>query len=112
MYEWGDDVDSNAIEVHIHNLRKKIGMSLKYALSVALATFSKKTNDFINKDIPVSQPVAECNALNHTRYHREYIEHKEFQTQLDAQLTYRAYHRSISRRRVDWRGNQRNTRKH
>jgi len=25
LYGWSDDVDSNAIEVHIHNLRKKIG---------------------------------------------------------------------------------------
>jgi two-component system response regulator QseB len=29
MYGWGDDVDSNAIEVHIHNLRKKLGDSIK-----------------------------------------------------------------------------------
>lgn len=29
IYGWGDDVDSNAIEVHIHNLRKKIGDTLK-----------------------------------------------------------------------------------
>lgn len=28
MYGWGDDVDSNTIEVHIHNLRKKIGNNL------------------------------------------------------------------------------------
>ena len=25
LYGWGDDVDSNAIEVHVHNLRKKFG---------------------------------------------------------------------------------------
>ena len=25
MYGWGDDVDSNTIEVHIHNIRKKLG---------------------------------------------------------------------------------------
>ena len=25
---WGDDVDSNTIEVHIHNLRKKLGNAL------------------------------------------------------------------------------------
>ncbi len=25
IYGWGDDVDSNAIEVHIHNIRKKCG---------------------------------------------------------------------------------------
>ncbi|MBN2689383.1 MAG: response regulator transcription factor [Gammaproteobacteria bacterium] len=28
LYGWGDDVDSNAIEVHIHNLRKKFGSDL------------------------------------------------------------------------------------
>ncbi len=25
LYGWGEDVDSNALEVHIHNLRKKLG---------------------------------------------------------------------------------------
>lgn len=25
IYGWGDDIDSNALEVHIHNLRKKVG---------------------------------------------------------------------------------------
>lgn len=28
LYGWGDDVDSNALEVHIHNLRKKFGADL------------------------------------------------------------------------------------
>lgn len=28
LYGWGDDVDSNALEVHIHNLRKKFGKNL------------------------------------------------------------------------------------
>lgn len=28
LYGWGDDVDSNALEVHIHNLRKKFGQGL------------------------------------------------------------------------------------
>jgi two-component system response regulator QseB len=27
LYGWGDDVDSNALEVHIHNIRKKLGNS-------------------------------------------------------------------------------------
>jgi len=27
IYGWGDDVDSNALEVHIHNIRKKLGAS-------------------------------------------------------------------------------------
>ena len=25
MYAWGDEVGSNALEVHLHNLRRKIG---------------------------------------------------------------------------------------
>ena len=25
LYGWGDEVESNAIEVHVHNLRKKLG---------------------------------------------------------------------------------------
>lgn len=28
LYGWGDDIDSNALEVHIHNLRKKFGNNL------------------------------------------------------------------------------------
>lgn len=28
LYGWGDEVDSNALEVHIHNLRKKFGSEL------------------------------------------------------------------------------------
>lgn len=28
LYSWGQEVDSNAIEVHIHNLRRKLGSSL------------------------------------------------------------------------------------
>jgi len=27
LYGWGDDVDSNALEVHVHNLRKKFGQT-------------------------------------------------------------------------------------
>lgn len=29
LYGWGDDVDSNTIEVHMHSIRKKLGESLK-----------------------------------------------------------------------------------
>lgn len=28
LYSWGQEVDSNAVEVHIHNLRRKLGSSL------------------------------------------------------------------------------------
>ena len=25
LYGWGDEVESNAVEVHVHNLRRKLG---------------------------------------------------------------------------------------
>jgi DNA-binding response OmpR family regulator len=28
LYSWGQEVDSNAIEVHIHHLRRKLGSEL------------------------------------------------------------------------------------
>ncbi len=28
LYGWGENIDSNALEVHIHNLRKRFGMNL------------------------------------------------------------------------------------
>ena len=28
LYSWKDEVDSNAVEVHIHHLRKKLGADL------------------------------------------------------------------------------------
>jgi two-component system OmpR family response regulator/two-component system response regulator QseB len=28
LYSWGQEVDSNAIEVHVHNLRRKLGTAL------------------------------------------------------------------------------------
>jgi DNA-binding response OmpR family regulator len=28
LYEEGSDIDSNAIEVHVHNLRRKLGKNL------------------------------------------------------------------------------------
>lgn len=28
LYSWGQEVDSNAVEVHVHNLRRKLGASL------------------------------------------------------------------------------------
>jgi two-component system OmpR family response regulator/two-component system response regulator QseB len=28
LYGWGDEPDSNALEVHIHHLRKKLGSEL------------------------------------------------------------------------------------
>jgi DNA-binding response OmpR family regulator len=32
LYGWGEEVESNAVEVHIHNLRKKLGAA--YILNV------------------------------------------------------------------------------
>ena len=28
LYGWGEEVESNAVEVHIHNLRRKLGAEL------------------------------------------------------------------------------------
>ena len=28
LYSWGQEVESNAVEVHIHNLRRKLGPAL------------------------------------------------------------------------------------
>ena len=28
LYGWGENIDSNALEVHIHNLRKRFGTAL------------------------------------------------------------------------------------
>jgi two-component system OmpR family response regulator/two-component system response regulator QseB len=28
LYSWGQEVESNAVEVHIHNLRRKLGSTL------------------------------------------------------------------------------------
>ena len=32
LYSWGQEVDSNAIEVHIHNLRRKLGTGLVHTV--------------------------------------------------------------------------------
>ena len=32
LYSWGQEVESNAIEVHIHNLRRKLGPALIYTV--------------------------------------------------------------------------------
>lgn len=32
VYGWGEDVDSNALEVHIHNLRKKLGQNFIHTI--------------------------------------------------------------------------------
>ncbi len=32
LYGWGEDVDSNALEVHIHNLRKKLGADVIHTI--------------------------------------------------------------------------------
>lgn len=32
LYSWGQEVDSNAVEVHIHNLRRKLGAALVHTV--------------------------------------------------------------------------------
>ncbi len=48
LYSWGQEVDSNAIEVHIHNLRRKLGNSLIHTV--------RGVGYMLARDIPTPQP--------------------------------------------------------
>lgn len=54
IYGWGDDVDSNALDVHIHNVRKKIGsniISTVRGIGYMVEDISKLEKDLLeNKD--------------------------------------------------------------
>lgn len=41
LYSWGNEVDSNAIEVHVHNLRRKLGNGLILTIRGVGYTISK-----------------------------------------------------------------------
>lgn len=43
LYSWGDEIDSNAIEVHIHHLRKKLGSPFIRTIRNLGYTLSKDT---------------------------------------------------------------------
>lgn len=45
LYGWGDDVDSNALEVHIHNLRKKFGQDFIHTIRGVGYMIDKNKND-------------------------------------------------------------------
>lgn len=45
LYGWGDEVDSNALEVHIHNLRKKLGQELILTIRGIGYMIDKSKND-------------------------------------------------------------------
>lgn len=45
LYGWGDDVDSNTIEVHIHNLRKKIRATVNIRTIRGVGYLIEKAND-------------------------------------------------------------------
>lgn len=44
LYGWGEDVDSNALEVHIHNLRKKFGQDFIHTIR-GIGYMIDKSND-------------------------------------------------------------------
>jgi two-component system response regulator QseB len=44
LYSWGEEVESNVIEVHIHHLRKKLGSSLIRTVRGAGYTIDRLTN--------------------------------------------------------------------
>lgn len=43
LYSWGDEIDSNAVEVHIHHLRKKLGSPFIRTIRNLGYTLSKDT---------------------------------------------------------------------
>jgi two-component system response regulator QseB len=47
LYGWDDDVDSNALEVHIHNLRKKFGTNFIRTIRGIGYMLDKKTDGII-----------------------------------------------------------------
>ncbi len=50
LYGWGDDVDSNALEVHIHNLRKKFGTKLIRTIRGVGYMVDKAVNKEVDKE--------------------------------------------------------------
>ncbi len=45
LYGWGDDVDSNTLEVHVHNLRKKLGVNFIRTIRGVGYMVEKEHND-------------------------------------------------------------------
>jgi two-component system response regulator QseB len=45
LYGWGEEVDSNALEVHVHNLRKRFGQKFIRTMRGIGYTIEKATND-------------------------------------------------------------------
>ena len=45
LYGWGEDVDSNALEVHIHNLRKKFGQDFIHTIRGIGYMINKSTDE-------------------------------------------------------------------
>jgi DNA-binding response OmpR family regulator len=43
LYGWGQEVDSNSIEVHVHNLRRKLGPGLIRTVRGVGYVFSRET---------------------------------------------------------------------
>jgi two-component system, OmpR family, response regulator QseB len=49
LYGWGENIDSNALEVHIHNLRKRFGSKLIRTIR-GVGYMAEKANDNQNPD--------------------------------------------------------------
>jgi two-component system OmpR family response regulator/two-component system response regulator QseB len=45
LYSWGYEVESNAIEVHIHNLRRKLGAGLIHTVRGVGYMLQRETPD-------------------------------------------------------------------
>ena len=49
LYGWGDEIDSNALEVHIHNLRKKLNANFIRTIR-GVGYMAEKFQDDIKQD--------------------------------------------------------------
>lgn len=51
LYGWGEDVDSNALEVHVHNLRKKFGQDFIHTIRGIGYMVDKNDQDDQDKEV-------------------------------------------------------------
>lgn len=54
LYGWGDDVDSNTLEVHVHNIRKKLGVNFITTIR-GVGYMADKDSDTPQKDSDSTQ---------------------------------------------------------
>lgn len=53
LYGWGEEIESNAIQVHVHHLRKKLGKSLIRTIHAVGYVLDKQVDTQIDKPVQV-----------------------------------------------------------